>query len=71
MRMFLPRIYITKVGIHRLLHDIPQFSILFLEQLIFILNQWLSIRAFGKRDFAVNMTGINEPRHVISKNVAF
>ena len=32
------------------LHDIPRFSILFLGQLFFIFNQWLSIGAFGGRE---------------------
>ena len=34
----------------RLLHDIPRFIILFLEQLFFIFNQMLSIGLFGRRD---------------------
>ena len=32
-----------------LLHDIPRFLILFLEELFLIFNQMLSIRAFGRR----------------------
>ena len=35
---------------HSLLHDIPRFLILFLEELFLIFNQTLSILAFGKRD---------------------
>ena len=34
---------------HSLLHDIPRFFILFLEELFLIFNQMLSIRAFGRR----------------------
>ena len=34
-----------------LLHDIPQFFILFLEELFYIFNQILSIRLLGRRDF--------------------
>ena len=36
---------------HRLLHDIPPFLILFLEQ-FFIFNQMLSIRSFVRREIA-------------------
>ena len=36
---------------HSLLHDIPLFLILFLEELFLIFNQMLSIRAFGRRVF--------------------
>ena len=32
---------------HSLLHDIPRFFILFLEELFLIFNQMFSIRAFG------------------------
>ena len=35
---------------HSLLHDIPQFLILFLEELFLIFNKMLSIWAFGRRD---------------------
>ena len=38
---------------HRLLHDIPQFFILFLEELFLIFNQMLSIGSFGRRDSSV------------------
>ena len=34
---------------HSLLHDIPQFLILFLDELFLIFNQMLSIREFGRR----------------------
>ena len=34
---------------HSLLHDIPRFLILFLDELFLIVNQMLSIRAFGRR----------------------
>ena len=34
---------------HSMLHDIPRFLILFLEELFLIFNQMLSIRAFGRR----------------------
>ena len=34
---------------HRLLHDIPRFLIIS----FFIFNQWLSIRAVGRRDMCV------------------
>ena len=34
---------------HSLLHDIPRFLILYLEELFLIFNQMLSIRAFGRR----------------------
>ena len=34
---------------HSLLHDIPRFLILFLEELFLTFNQMLSIRAFGRR----------------------
>ena len=34
---------------HSLLHDIPRFLILFLEELFLIFNQMLSIRTFGRR----------------------
>ena len=34
---------------HSLLHDIPRFLILFLEELCLIFDQMLSIRAFGRR----------------------
>ena len=34
---------------HSLLHDIPLFFILFLEELFLIFNQMLNIRAFGGR----------------------
>ena len=37
---------------HSLLHDIPRFFILFLEELFLIFNQMLSIRAFGRREYA-------------------
>ena len=43
-------LYTTTVGMHSLLHDIPRFLILFLEELFLIFNQMLSIRAFGRRD---------------------
>ena len=35
---------------HSLLHDIPRFFILFLEELFLIFNQMLSIRVFGRRE---------------------
>ena len=35
---------------YSLLHDIPWFLILFLEELLLIFNQMLSIWAFGRRD---------------------
>ena len=34
---------------HSLLHDIPRFFILFLEEFFLIFNQMLSILAFGRR----------------------
>ena len=37
---------------HSLLHDIPQILILFREELFLILNQMLSIWAFGACEFA-------------------
>ena len=43
---------------HIPLHDIPRFSIFFLEELFLIFNQMLSFRAFGRRD-----TGISEKRN--------
>ena len=36
-----------------LLHDIPRFFILFLEELFLIFNQMLSIPAFGRRDSCI------------------
>ena len=36
---------------HSLLHDIPRFLIIFLEDLFLIFNQMLSVRAFGRRVF--------------------
>ena len=42
-------LYTTNVEMHSLLHDIPRFFILFLEELFLIFNQMLSIRAFGRR----------------------
>ena len=33
---------------HRLLHDIPRISILFMEELFLIFNQMLSIVSFGR-----------------------
>ena len=39
---------------HSLLRDIPQFLILFLDELFLIFNQMLSIRAFGRRGHAQN-----------------
>ena len=42
-----------KRGMHSLLHDIPRFLILFLEELILIFNQLFSIRAFGRRVIVV------------------
>ena len=35
---------------HRLLHDIPRFFILFLEELFLIFNQMLSVGSFGRRE---------------------
>ena len=34
---------------HGLLHDIPRFFILFLEERFILFNQILSIQAFGRR----------------------
>ena len=34
---------------HSMLHDVPRFLKIFLEELFLILNQMLSIRAFGRR----------------------
>ena len=42
---------------HSLLHDIPQFLILFLEELFLIFHQMLNIRSFGRRD-DVNIMGV-------------
>ena len=39
----------SNVGMHSLLLDISRFLILFLEELLLIFNQMLSIRAFGRR----------------------
>ena len=39
---------------YSLLHDIPRFFILFLEELFLIFNQMLSIRAFGRHVMAIN-----------------
>ena len=39
---------------HRLLHDIPRFLILFLEKLFLIFNQILSIGSFGRRDLHID-----------------
>ena len=38
---------------HSLLHDIPRFLILSLEELFLIFNQMLSIRAFSRRAPAI------------------
>ena len=38
---------------HRLLHDIPQFLILFVGQLFFMSNQGLSIRVRVNPDFRI------------------
>ena len=35
-----------------MLHEIPQFVILFLEEMFLIFNQMWSIRAFGRREYA-------------------
>ena len=35
---------------HSLLHAIPRILIIFLEELYLIVNQMLSIRAFGRRE---------------------
>ena len=37
------QIYTTNVGMHSLLHNIPRFFFLFLEELFLIFNQMLSI----------------------------
>ena len=42
-------IYTTNVGLHRLLHGIPRFLIIFLEELFLIFNRMLSIGSFGRR----------------------
>ena len=43
------KFYTTNIGMHSLLHDIPRFLFLFLEELFLIFNQMLSIQAFGRR----------------------
>ena len=39
---------------HSLLHGIPRFLILFLEELFLIFNQMLSIRTFGRGGYCVD-----------------
>ena len=46
---------------HKLLHEIPHFFILFLEQLFKIFNRMLSIGSFGMRDF-VSFVGLQSSR---------
>ena len=38
---------------HRLLHDIPRFSVLFLEELFLIFNQIMSIGSFGRHELGI------------------
>ena len=51
-RTFWPQIYTTNIGMHTLLHDIPGFFILFLEQFFLIFNKMLSIGTFGRLGIA-------------------
>ena len=43
---------------HSLLHDIPRFLILFLEELFIIFNQMMSIWAFGRRVEAIELSKV-------------
>ena len=43
------QIYTTNVGMQRLLHDIPRFLIVFLQELFLIFSQMLNIGSFGRR----------------------
>ena len=51
---------------HSLLHDIPQFLILLLEELFLIFNQILSIQAFGRPELVVfSLTWVEAGFHVM------
>ena len=51
---------------HSLLHDIPRYFILFLDELFLIFNQMLSIRAFGRRVVGTQKNRLNEhPKHML------
>ena len=44
-----PHMDTTNLGIYWILHNIPQLFVLFLGHLFFMFNQWLCIKAFGRR----------------------
>ena len=54
---------------HSLLHDIPRFFILFLEELFLIFKQMLSIRAFGRREMGTLANNKDWDKRL--QNVAF
>ena len=59
---FWARIYTTKAGIHRLLHDILRFLIFFIEQLFIIFNQMLSVQAFCRCESSLELHSANSKK---------